>query len=263
MCMVVGLTITSIVLHSIHLADTNAISSIVSIVFLSLMFVTPMLKRFLGDIGQWIFIVVAVGSLLSQSYAYCENIPNEKLGVSVLCTLVASYLGHMFKERKKIKTSITSKYDEKKVRYYMLTHIVKFMLASASLVIAIVNLSQEKIPSDIIAVLTISALFVYVFLAGLVAFISPMDQVQLYIELLCGLGPKIQMFDLSGNTVDTKIISGAASLAGLSIMVGSIDSNISYVISLIAICLALVADHVAVLYFRDHYMMKIEQYKLA
>ena len=74
MCMVVGLTITSIVLHSIHLADTNAISSIVSIVFLSLMFVTPMLKRFLGDIGQWIFIVVAVGSLISQSYAYGEYI---------------------------------------------------------------------------------------------------------------------------------------------------------------------------------------------
>ena len=104
MGIIVALTIASITLHIVNLIEhhNECITSILSIVFLSLMFVSPFLKRFLGSSGDWIFIIVASCSLLFQGYAYGEHIEDDSnviLGISVLCTVLSSYVGHSLKKK--------------------------------------------------------------------------------------------------------------------------------------------------------------------
>lgn len=256
---VVVLTIASIVLQSINLANhhNDCTSSVLSIVFLALMFVIPMLKRFLGDIGQWIFIVVAVASLLAQSYAYGEHInddSNTLLGISVVATLVASYLGHKFKDSSKRKVI-----RNESVRWYMLIHIAKFVLASLSTILVIVNLTNHENVDGVI-VLLIASLIIYISLAGLSAFVSPEGQVQLYVEFLCGL-ERIQMLRLNTGSKGLKIISGAVALSGLSILVGDSGNGVD-ITALVAMVLALVCDHIAVMYYRDGYMDAVNKYML-
>ena len=85
------LSILSISLQAVYLqTHPNNPSSVVSIVALALMFVTPMAKVYLGAIGEWIFIVTSLVSLGAQGYAFGHGIgkPEEILvGLSGLDTL--------------------------------------------------------------------------------------------------------------------------------------------------------------------------------
>lgn len=291
LALITALSITSIVMHSINLVHHHegCVSSIVSIVFLSLMFVTPMLKRFIGNIGQWIFIVVACGSLVSQAYAYGEHIDEDSnviLGISVISTVLASFLGHWLKKKKVLKKEVVTGerdmnsmfnknkllqasnnkewvYSEKNVLYYITAAIVKFVCALVSLIILIVLLAEETYSSslDAIIVLTISGLLVYISLAALVAFVSVRDQIDMYVEFLCGIGPRIRMFQLSGKTTETKIVSSAVVLAGISSWCGNTLGDVRLIIALGFYVLALVADHAAVMYFKEDYIKKIKDYK--
>ena len=69
------LSILSISLQAVYLqTHPNNPSSVVAIVALALMFVTPMAKVYLGAIGEWIFIVTSLVSLGAQGYAFGHGI---------------------------------------------------------------------------------------------------------------------------------------------------------------------------------------------
>lgn len=266
MITVVALSIVSIVLQLVKITDysddTN--SSLVSLIFLFLMFVVPMGKRLLGELGRWIFILVGVGSLLSQSYAYGEHLDadsNVLLGLSVLSTIVSSYVGHMLKESRP-SGSNDDTIDQRKVNNYVLVNVIKFLTALSAFVTLIVNVAERHYSTNTlttILVLTMSSLFIYILLAATVAFINPKDQVDLYVELLCGLGPLIQMYKVSQSTTDFKIISSAISLSGLSILVGHTGGSTQTIVALTFFTLALVCDHVAVAYYKDSYIRKLRK----
>ena len=84
------LSILSISLQAVYLqTHPNNPSSVVAIVALALMFVTPMAKVYLGAIGEWIFIVTSLVSLGAQGYAFGHGIgkPEEILvGLSLIST---------------------------------------------------------------------------------------------------------------------------------------------------------------------------------
>lgn len=265
MITVVALSIVSIVLQLVKITDysddTN--SSLVSLIFLFLMFVVPMGKRLLGELGRWIFILVGVGSLLSQSYAYGEHLEadsNVLLGLSVLSTIVSSYVGHMLKQPMSPDDTI----DQRKVDNYVLVNVLKFLTALSAFVTLIVNVAESHYTTNTlttILVLTISSLIIYILLAAMVAFINIEDQVELHLELFCGLGPVVQMYRVSQSTTDFKIVSSAIALSGLSILVGHTEGSGQTITALSLFTLALVCDHIAVAYYKDSYIRKLSELK--
>lgn len=268
MITVVALSIVSIVLQLVKITDysddTN--SSLVSLIFLFLMFVVPMGKRLLGELGRWIFILVGVGSLLSQSYAYGEHLEadsNVLLGLSVLSTIVSSYVGHMLKESRSSRSN-NNTIDQRKVDNYVLVNVLKFLTALSAFVTLIVNVAENHYSTNTlttILVLTISSLIIYISLAAMVAFINIEDQVELHLELFCGLGPVVQMYKVSQSTTDFKIVSSAIALSGLSILVGYTEGSGQTITALSLFTLALVCDHIAVAYYKDSYIRKLSELK--
>jgi len=261
MGIIVALTIASITLHIVNLIEhhNECITSILSIVFLSLMFVSPFLKRFLGSIGDWIFIIVASCSLLFQGYAYGEHIEDDSnviLGVSVLCTVLSSYVGHSLKKKEEKREKVDI---DKSVRYYMNTHVAKFILSTIALIILIVNYAENRYDGvlDTTILVLIVSLLIYISFSGL-AFVPPSDQTQLYVEFLCGLGPTIQIFEFSKDTSLLKV-AGILSLTGASIITGQTLGNASSIAILLLIVLASVCDHLAAKYYNTGYMLAIER----
>ena len=246
------------VLDHINKDDTNALTaSWVSIIALGLMFVLPMAKRVIGEIGDWLFIVTSVVSLSAQGIAFGMKRSSDYLLISLIATVIASYVGHFMKKRKK-KTNysvVRVVSDEEAIRNYMILSLVKVLAALGPIIVYIVHDFDYPNNLDGWFWAAFISLTLYILFGALAAFASPNMLMFNNIEF-CGSDP-ISLMELNLGAKPFKILISAIILTSLSIVYGE-TLEIVDLVSVLCYVVALVCDHVNAKYFKKGYAKAVK-----
>ena len=225
------LSILSISLQAVYLqTHPNNPSSVVAIVALALMFVTPMAKVYLGAIGEWIFIVTSLVSLGAQGYAFGHGIgkPEEILvGLSLISTILASYVGHYMKPRSKssnLKTTPSVGQAASDVGQYMFFSFVQFLATVIPIVFYILWSQMDGYSSTLIEVwiVTLISLVLYSVYSALSAFMEP-DVLSVYAATWMCTSDK-SILEWMQESKALKIVLSALAFSGLTIVYGNTES---------------------------------------
>lgn len=259
------LSILSISLQAVYLqTHTNNPSSVAAIIALALMFVTPMAKVYLGAIGEWIFIVTSLVSLGAQGYAFGHGIgkPEEILvGLSLISTIIASYVGHYMKPRSKssnLKTTISVGKAASDVGQYMFFSFVQFLATVIPIVFYILWSQMDGYSSTLIEiwVVTLISLILYSVYSALSAFMEP-DVLSVYAAAwLCTSDKSILEWMQESKAL--KIVLSALAFSGLTIVYGNTES-VADLVSVITFTVALVAEHINALYYKETYYQTVRR----
>ena len=262
------LSILSISLQAVYLqTHPNNPSSVVAIVALALMFVTPMAKVYLGAIGEWIFIVTSLVSLGAQGYAFGHGIgkPEEILvGLSLISTILASYVGHYMKPRKSerktsnFKSTPSVGQAASDVGQYMFFSFVQFLATVIPIVFYILWSQMDGYSSTLIEVwiVTLISLVLYSVYSALSAFMEP-DVLSVYAATWMCTSDK-SILEWMQESKALKIVLSALAFSGLTIVYGNTES-VADLVSVITFTVALVAEHVNALYFKQTYYQTVRR----
>ena len=259
------LSILSISLQAVYLqTHPNNPSSVVAIVALALMFVTPMAKVYLGAIGEWIFIVTSLVSLGAQGYAFGHGIgkPEEILvGLSLISTILASYVGHYMKPRSKssnLKTTPSVGQAASDVGQYMFFSFVQFLATVIPIVFYILWSQMDGYSSTLIEVwiVTLISLVLCSVYSALSAFMEP-DVLSVYAATWMCTSDK-SILEWMQESKALKIVLSALAFSGLTIVYGNTES-VADLVSVITFTVALVAEHVNALYFKQTYYQTVRR----
>ena len=256
------LSLLSLVLQIISITpdyNSNDLISIVAIGFLGLLFIVPMLKRFkkIKTIVDWVFIVVSVGSLVTQGIAYGKHRNTnavDLLAVSVVSTLLASFLGHFIKAGPYQQYMTDKMKDRKNMHFQDIDDAIKlipkkqFPIYAAKMVFIIVPLitylidhllNDRTVVMEGIVIGTLAGLIVYLLVTLLVMMFAFETSMKAYIGTL----------DVNLTILINKkpycLISSAVALAGLSILVG-IEQTPAAIINGSSLIVALVLEHIKI-----------------
>jgi len=245
------------VLDDINKNDTNALTaSWVSIIALCLMFVLPMAKRFIGEIGDWLFIVDSVVSLSAQAIAFGIKRSSDLLLVSLIATVIASYVGHFMKTKKKTNYDVVRVVpDEEAIRNYMILSLVKVLAALGPIIVYIVHDFDYPNNLDGWFWAAFISLTLYILFGALAAFASPNILLINNIEV-CGSDP-ISLMELNLGAKPFKILISAIILTSLSIVYGE-TLEVVDLVSVLCYVVALVCDHVNAKYFKKGYAKAVK-----
>lgn len=266
------LSLLSLVIQIINITpdyNSNDLISIVAIGFLGLLFIVPMLKRFkkIKPIVDWVFIVVSVGSLVSQGIAYGKHRNTnavDLLAVSVVSTLLASFLGHYIRETPYEKMIREFQIDTlKKGGMQYTDKVIEFQeelqkvlpkliskkqipIYGAKMIFIIVPLityimdhllNDRTVVMEGVVIGTLAGLSVYLLVTILVMMYAFETSVKISISTI-----DINMSILLNKKL-YNLISSAIALTGLSILVG-IEQTPAAIISGSSLVVALVLEHI-------------------
>jgi hypothetical protein len=237
--------------------DTNALSaSWVSLVALCLMFVLPMAKRVIGDLGDWLFIVDSVVSLSAQGIAFGIKRSSDVLFISLVATITASYVGHFMKKKKEKNYNVVRVVpDDEAIRNYMVINVVKVLLSLGPIIVYVSH--DYKYPDNLNGWFWAAfiSLTLYILFGTLAAFVSPSVLNSNNIEI-CGSDP-INFMELNLGAKPFKIFLSAIILSSLSVVYGETLKAVD-MISVLCYVGALVCDHINAKYFKKAYKKAVK-----
>ncbi len=237
------LSVLSIILQSVNLMDYHPDDtySIVAIVSTALMFVLPWSRRFLRGVGDWLFIITSLVSLISQAMAfgkYAKTDAHDILLISTVASVLGAFVGHFIKTKK-----------DEVYHGSPLINKFKMLFIVASLIVYLLDskMDPKPIAFDIMLVLTIICIPIYLFITFVLITLKPEEIKSGYVKLMDNEMPLKEFFHRRRKPL-TLLVS-AIPLTTYSIFVGEMTSTVN-IVTLGLFLMALVLEHVNALYFK-------------
>lgn len=236
------LSILSIALHAIHLNDykPNDPTSIVAIVSTGSLFILPWAKGFIPYVGEWVFILASLTSLISQAISFGQyhlTDAHDILLISVIASVGGAFLGHYIRKRERVWHG------------NQLVHKLKMLFVVGSIIVFLLDAKIEPKPIyfDVLLMLTIICVTVYTFIAFVLAATNKNQIKHSYIQLV-GMHTITMEEAFHHRRKAWNLVTAAVPLTVFSIFVGEDPTTVNIVVlSLFVVALAL--EHINALYF--------------
>ena len=236
------LSIVSIVLHAIHLIDyqPNDIFSITAVVSTSLMFVLPWAKKFIPYVGEWLFILTSLTSLISQAMAFGKfayTDAHDILLVSVIATVLGAFVGHYISNNKKVRHG--NKLVNKIKMLFILSPMILYLLDA--------KIDPKPIAFDVLIALTLLCIPIYAFITFILITRTKLSMSRSYISIM---GENVIRLDELFHTRRKPLVLlvSAIPLTTFSIIVAE-NASTTNIIVLALFVVALALEHINALYF--------------
>lgn len=236
------LSIVSIVLHTMHLIDyqPNDIFSITAIISTSLLFVLPWAKKFIPYVGEWLFILTSLTSLISQAmsfgkFAYTDA--HDLLLVSLIASILGAFVGHYITNRNRIRHG-NPLINKIKMLFILLPMIIYLLDA---------KIDPKPIAFDVLIVLSLICLPIYAFITFILITRTKLSMTRSYISIM---GENVIRLDdlFHKRRKPLVLLVSVIPLTTFSIIVADNASSINIIILSLFI-VALVFEHINALYF--------------
>lgn len=236
------LSIVSIVLHAIHLIDyqPNDTYSITAVITTSLMFVLPWAKKFIPYVGEWLFILTSLTSLISQAMAFGKfayTDAHDILLVSVIASVLGAFVGHYITNKKRIRHG--NPLINKIKMLFILSPMILYLLDA--------KVDPKPITFDVLIVLTLICLPIYAFITFILITRTKLSMARSYISIM---GENVLRLDelFHKRRKPLVLLVSAIPLTTFSIIVAENPST-SNIIILSLFVVALAFEHINALYF--------------
>lgn len=236
------LSIVSIVLHAIHLIDyqPNDTYSITAVITTSLMFVLPWAKKFIPYVGEWLFILTSLTSLISQAMAFGKfayTDAHDILLVSVIASVLGAFVGHYITNKKRIRHG--NPLINKIKLLFILSPMILYLLDA--------KVDPKPITFDVLIVLTLICLPIYAFITFILITRTKLSMARSYISIM---GENVLRLDelFHKRRKPLVLLVSAIPLTTFSIIVAENPST-SNIIILSLFVVALAFEHINALYF--------------
>lgn len=243
--------------------DPNDTACVTAIVFTSLMFVVPWGGIILGrEVRDWLFIVTAVGQLVSVGYAAGESkgVANqEELTLSaLLATQLGALIGHYMKDPKKPQP------DGEKggAMIYQMLAGLKCIFTVVPLIMFGVQSTAGNYGSDLNVVLTLEITgYVLYLLYTLPIALFAIDTIgRGEVKCICCMDMSgVQLYEFLKMGKPIKLVASAFALGFQSYVLGH-TMHEADIVSLSSFIVVLVIDHYAIKYHRADYEKAVSSY---
>lgn len=263
----------SIILTAIHLVDyeSDDTLSFVSIISTALLFILPWARSYIPYVGDWLFILTSLTSLISQAITYGKYV-NEKssdiLAYSLLVTIGGAFFGHFIRKRDSNRFAGLTKKEWKEYnsgyRYHRdyfgsaIVHKLKsiFVILSALTYLINVRINPSEIRFRMLLILSLICMVFYIMISMAMTVWTTWEIYHLKIsssDMRIGL----RFRDIYTLKKPINLILSVIPLVTFSIFVGE-SQSIGNILTLTLFIMAIAMDHVNALYFPiTHYKSKI------
>ena len=244
--------------------DPNDTACVTAIVFTSLMFVVPWAGIVLGkEVRDWIFIVTAVGQLVSVGYAAGESkgVANQEdlTLTALLATQLGALIGHYMKNP---KNEDEPNGDKGGAMIYQMLAGLKCIFTVIPLIMFGVQSTAGNYDSDLNVVLTLQITgYVLYLLYTLPIALFAIDTIgRGEVKCICCMDMSgVQLYDFLKMGKPVKLIAAAFALGFQSYVLGH-TMHEADIVSLSSFIVVLVIDHYAIKYHRADYEKAVSSY---
>lgn len=235
------LSTISIILQAIHLSDYHPDDpySIVAIVSTASMFVLPWGKKYIPYIGEWLFILASLTSLISQAMTYGKYVDTDAhdiLLISVVLSVAGAFIGHYIAKKNTIRhgNSMVNK--------------LKMLLIVSPLIIYLLDakIDPKPIAFDVLLIFTILCIPTYAFMTFVLITRNKYEIQRSYIQFMDYNVSMEYLFHKRRKPIN--LIVSAIPLTTFSVFVGENPSTVNILILALFIG-ALALEHINALYF--------------
>ena len=236
------LSITSIALHAIHLTDYKPEDpySIVAIASTALLFILPWGKKYIPYVGEWLFILTSLCSLISQAMAYGKYVDTDAhdiLIISLIASVAGAFIGHYITEKKYVRHGNA------------LINKIKLLFILLPLIVYLIDAKVEPKPItfDVLLAVTLLCIPAYAFVTFVLISRSKLQMQRSYLSVMDTRVIRMdELFHVRRKPF--VLLVTAIPLTTFSIFVADNPSAVNIaVLSLFIVALAI--EHVNALYF--------------
>lgn len=244
--------------------DPNDTACVTAIVFTCLMFIVPWGGVILGkEVRDWIFIVTAVGQLVSVGYAAGESkgvVEQEGLTLTaLLATQFGALVGHYMKNPKE---KVQPAGDKGGAMIYQMLAGLKCIFTVIPLIMFGVQSSAGNYGADLNVVLTFEIIgYVLYLLYTLPIALFAIDTIgRGEVKCLCCMDMSgVQLYDFLKMGKPVKLVASAFALGFQSYILGH-TMHEADIVSLASFIVVMVIDHYAIKYHRADYEKAVNSY---
>jgi len=244
--------------------DPNDTACVTAIIFTCLMFIVPWGGKLLGrEVRDWIFIVTAVGQLVSVGYAAGESkgvVDQEGLTLTaLLATQLGALIGHYMKNHKKKPEPAG---DKGGAMIYQMLAGLKCIFTIIPLIMFGVQSSSGNYGAGLNVVLTFEITgYVLYLLYTLPIALFAIDTIgRGEVKCICCMDMSgVQLYEFLKMGKPVKLVASAFALGFQSYVLGN-TMHEADIVSLAAFIVVMVIDHYAIKYHRADYEKAVNSY---
>ena len=254
----------SIILTAIHLVDyeSDDTLSIVSITSTALLFILPWASKYIPYVGDWLFILTSLTSLVSQAITYGKYVDENNsdiLAYSLLATIGGAFFGHFIRKKDPNRFAGLTKKEWREYnsgsryrRDYFgsaIVHKLKsiFVILSALTYLIDARINKSEIRFRTLLILSLICMTFYILISMAMTVWTTWEIYHLKIssqDMRIGL----RFRDIYAMKKPLNLILSAIPLTTFSIFVGE-SQSIANILTLTLFIMGIAMDHVNALYF--------------